>query len=119
MIYRRQKKQYLFGGLLGAIAIVNVLFFFILLNPARSEYNNLRESISQLRNDAAARKATITRLEKRNTELDRFEQDRREMFETNFVKRDEGFVKMMPEIEMMGQQTGVRNSHKDWLFETI
>ena len=34
MIYRRQRKQYIFAGFLAVIALVNVLFFFILNRPA-------------------------------------------------------------------------------------
>ena len=32
MIYRRQRQQYVFAGLLAVIAVINVLFFFIELN---------------------------------------------------------------------------------------
>jgi len=119
MIYRRQKKQYLFAGLLGVIAIINVLFFLILWYPSRSEYLNLRDSISRLRQEVAVGKARIDVLEKRSAELDRFEQDRREMFMNHFVRRETGFSEILPELEMMGQQAGVRNSRKDYLYETI
>src|SRR5262245_50343245 len=119
MIYRRQKKQYIFAGLLGVIAIVNILFFLILWYPARSEYLNLKDSISRLHAEVAARKARIVLFEKRSTELDRFEQDRRDMFTTHFVRRETGFSEILPELEMMGQQAGVRNSRKDYLYEQI
>ena len=49
MIYRRQRKQYIFAGFLAVIAVVNVLFFFILNRPARTEYARLEDSIKQLR----------------------------------------------------------------------
>ena len=119
MIYRRQKRQYLFAGLLGVIAVVNILFFLILLNPARSEYLNLKDSISTLRSQVAARKVTIARLERRSTELDRFELDRRDMFTTHFLKRESGYAEILPELEMMGQRAGVRNARKDYAYETI
>src|SRR6185369_14194617 len=119
MIYRRQKKQYVFAGLLGVIAIINILFFLILLYPARSEYMNLQDSISRLHQEVAVRRARIAVLENRSTQLDRFEQDRREMFTTHFVQRDTGFSEILPQLEMMGQKAGVRNSRKDYLTETI
>src|SRR6266576_3336480 len=99
MIERRQKKQYLFAGLIGVIAIVNILFFLILLYPARSEYLNLRDSISRLRTEVGVQNRRIEQLEKRSTELDRFEQDRRAMFMTHFLQRDTGFSEILPELE--------------------
>jgi hypothetical protein len=119
MIYRRQKKQYVFAGLLGVVAIVNILFFLILLFPARSEYLNLKDSISRLRTEVAVRKAKVAQSERRSAELDRFEQDRRDMFTTHFLKRESGYSEILPELEMMGQKAGVRNSRKDYSYETI
>jgi Tfp pilus assembly protein PilO len=119
VIYRRQKKQYVFAGLVGAIAVINILFFVILHYPARSEYVNLKDSISRLKSQNASQQISIVRLEQRTAELDRFEQDRRELFQNHFIKRDAGFVQILPELEGMGQKTGVRNNRKDFLFDVI
>src|SRR5437867_1989189 len=119
MMYRRQKKQYVFASLLGAIAVINLLFFFILHRPAYSEYFNLRDSIARMRSEVAARQLSVRRLEKRSTELDRFEQDRHELFMTRFVPRKSGFAQLLPELEMMGQRAGVYNIRKDYLPEMI
>ena len=54
MMHRRQKRQLVFAGFLAVIAVVNVLFFFILLRPARSDYFNLQGSIDRLRSQNAA-----------------------------------------------------------------
>jgi Tfp pilus assembly protein PilO len=119
VIYRRQKKQYVFAGLVGAIAVINILFFFILHYPARSEYLHLKDSISQLKSKNALQQVSITRLEQRTAELDRFEQDRRELFTTHFIKREAGYVEILPELENLGQKTGVRNNRKDFSLAEI
>jgi len=49
--YRRQRQQYLFAGLLAVIGVVNLLFFFILYRPVRSEYVRLQDSIQKARAD--------------------------------------------------------------------
>ena len=110
MIYRRQRQQYLFAGLLAIIAVVNILFFFILNRPARVEYVRLEESIRQLRAQAGANKVFFDRLEKTSTELGRFEQDRKSLFTKHLISRDAGYSNIVSTLERLLQRTNVKST---------
>jgi hypothetical protein len=73
MIYRRQPVSSTSSpDFLRVIAIVNVLFFFILNRPARTEYERLQESTRFARAQAGANKLTLDRLQKTSTQLEHF-----------------------------------------------
>jgi len=87
-MYRRQRQQYLFAGLLGAIAVVNVLFFVILYQPARSQYFRLQDSIQKTQMDVNSRRQRIDRLEKLSKQLETSAQDKRTLFTMHFIPRN-------------------------------
>ena len=116
---RRQRQQYIFGGILGSIAIVNLLFFLILYRPARNEFFRLQDSISTLRAQLNTLQNAVTRLETVSIQLGRSEQDRRALLSRHFVTRDAGFAEIMPMLDTMAQRTSVRNDRKDYGIETI
>ena len=68
-IYRRQRQQYVFATLLGIIGVITLLFFFILYEPARSEYYRLQDSIRHLRADIETRRQKIETLERLYAQL--------------------------------------------------
>jgi Tfp pilus assembly protein PilO len=107
MMHRRQKRQVVFAGLLTVIVLSNVLFFFILLRPARSDYFNLQGSIDELRRQLGVSKLTKTRLEKTSDQLERFDQDREGLFNSHFIKFDPGFADLSPRLSQMAVQAGV------------
>ena len=119
MMHRRQRRQLLFAGFLGVIAVVNLLFYLILLRPARSDYFNLQGSIDQLNSQNEASKLTKERLEKTSGQLERFEQDRAGLFNTHFIKFDPGFAELSPRLEQMAVQAGVRRPVVDFTREEI
>jgi hypothetical protein len=119
MMHRRQKRQLLFAGFLGVIAVVNLLFFLILLRPARSDYFNLQGSIDQLRSQNAVSKLTVQRLERTSGQLERFEQDRAGLFNTHFIKLDPGFAELSPRLEQMAILAGVRRPVVDFTRDEI
>jgi len=110
MIYRRQKQQYAFAGLLGVIALINVLFFFILHRPARAEYVQLQESITRLRAELVGREKAVKDLELTNTQLGRFEHDRRELYTKHFISWEAGFGHVLPLLDELAERAGVRKS---------
>jgi hypothetical protein len=116
---RRRRQQYFVGSVLGAIALVNVLFFLILYRPARNEYFGLQNSISALNTELRTRQNSVARLERVSAQLGRSEQDRRELLTNHFVTRDAGFAEIMPLLDSMVQQNGVRNSRKDYAIDEI
>jgi len=119
MMHRRQKRQVLFAGFLGVIAVVNLLFYLILLRPASSDYFNLQGSIDQLKNQNAVSHLTVQRLEKTSGQLERFEQDRAGLFNTHFIKYDPGFAELSPRLEQMAIQAGVRRPVVDFTRDEI
>jgi hypothetical protein len=115
--YRRQRQQYLFAALLGVIGVVNLLFFFILYWPARSEYYRLQESITHLRGDIVARRQRIETLERLNTQLSTLEQDRQRLFTRHFIPRDAGWSEILPKLNAMVQEAHVINTQKSYTID--
>jgi hypothetical protein len=115
--YRRQRQQYLFATLLGVIGVINLLFFFILYGPARSEYYRLQESIGRLRGDIEGRRQRIETLERLNSQLSTLDQDRRRLFTTHFIPRDAGWSEILPELNAMVQEAHVENVQKGYTID--
>ena len=115
--YRRQRQQFVFGSLLGVIGVVNVLFFFILYRPVRSEYFRLQDSIEKSRSEVQARSHKIDQLEKLNAQLETSAQDRQRLFTRHFIPRSTGWSETVPQLEAMVQQAGVQNVHKDYSID--
>ena len=112
--YRRQRQQYLFAGLLGVVAVVNLLFFFILYQPTRSEYFTLQDSMQRLRADVDARRQRIGVLERLNAQLATLEQDRQRLFTVHFIPRNAGWSEILPKLNAMVQKAQVENTSKDY-----
>jgi Tfp pilus assembly protein PilO len=110
MIYRRQRQQYIFAGFLAIIAVINVLFFFILNRPARMESESLAESIRQLRAQAGTSKVYFDRLEKTNSQLARFEKDREQLRSKHMIHRSTGYSKIVSALESIIQNSGVKST---------
>ena len=119
MMHRRQKRQLLFAGFLGVIAVVNLLFYLILLRPASSDYFNLQGSIDQLKSQNAVSNLTVQRLQKTSLQLERFEQDRAGLFNMHFIKFDPGFAELSPRLEQMAVLAGVRRPVVDFTRDEI
>jgi len=119
MMHRRQRRQVLIAGFLGAIAVINLLFFFILLRPVRSDYFNLQGSIDQLRSQIAVSNLTVKRLETTSSQLDRFELDRSGLFNKHFIKYDPGFAELSPTLEQMAIKSGVLRPVVDYTRDEL
>ena len=118
-VYRRRRQQYLFAGLLGVIAVINVLFFVIMYRPSRSEYFGLQESIQKAGNDIRSRQQRITRLEKLSAQLETSAQDRSRLYTMHFIPKNSGWSEILPQLDAMIRRAGVRNARKDYtLAET-
>jgi Tfp pilus assembly protein PilO len=112
--YRRQRRQYLFVGVIGVLAVVNLLFFLILHRPARSEYSRLQETTEKLRVEVASQQLNVERLEKLNAQLETSEHDKRRLFTGHFLMRDSGYSQILPKLEGIAQGAGVRTTRKDY-----
>jgi hypothetical protein len=119
MTTRRQRQQYLYGVILGGIALINLLFFLILYRPARSEFLGLQRSIDTLQAELQTRQKAVDRLETVSSQLGVSEQDRRQLLSRHFVSREEGFAKILPTLDSMTQRAGVRNNRKDYTIAAI
>ena len=110
MIYRRQRQQYIFAGVLAVIGAVNLLFFFILNQPAKTEYNKLQASIQQLQAQIAADKLKLTGLEKTSSQLDHFEKDKDKLLMEHLKERNTGYSQLVSALDNMVQQAGVNKT---------
>ncbi len=112
--YRRQRKQFLFAGVLAVVGVVNLLFFFILYQPARSEYYRLQDSVERFRREIDARRQRIDLLERLNAQLATLEQDRRQLFSMHFIPRNAGWSEILVRLDAMVREAEVQNTHKDY-----
>jgi len=113
-VYRRRRQQYLFLSLLGVIAVIDLLFFFIMYQPARSDYFRLQDSIAKARADVQLRKLKIDRLEKLSAQLETFAQDRRRLYTMHFIPKSSGWSEILVQLDGMVRKTGVKNARKDY-----
>jgi Tfp pilus assembly protein PilO len=112
--YPRKRQQRLFGGILIVFAAINLLFFFILYRPVRSEYFQLQDSIQKSRAEVQARTLKIERLEKLSTQLDTSAQDRQRLVTQHFIPKNSGWSEVVMALNSMVQTSGVRNQRKDY-----
>ena len=112
--FRRKRQQYLFASILGIIAATNLLFFFMMYRPARSEYVQLQSSIQKTRTDIQSRRIKIERLEKLNSQLETSAQDRQRLITMHFIPKDTGWSEILPQLDGMVQRTFVKNLRKDY-----
>jgi Pilus assembly protein, PilO len=114
--YKRRRHQYLFATLLGLIGVLNLLFFFILYSPVRSEYFRLQESIQRARADVVLRQQKIDRLEKLSAQLEHSAQDRFSLVTMHFIPRESGWSQILPKLDAMVQSAGVKNERTDYVI---
>jgi hypothetical protein len=119
MIYRRQRKQYIFAGLLAVLAIVNVLFFFILNRPTRMEYERLQKSAKQLRLQAGGNKGFIASLQKTSTQIAHFDQDKRDLLMKHLVQRTPGYSHIVSTLDGLVQRTGVKKTRINYVQDPV
>ena len=115
--YRRQRQQYVFASLLGLIALVNLLFFFILYQPSRSEYFRLQDSIQKARADVQARRHRIERLERLSAQLETSAQDRQRLYTMHFIPKNTGWSEILPQLDAMILRAGVKNTRKTYSID--
>ncbi|HEY2380130.1 MAG TPA: type 4a pilus biogenesis protein PilO [Terriglobia bacterium] len=115
--YRRQRQHYLFAGVLGTIAVVNILFYVILYRPVRSEYFRLQDSIQKTRVEGTTRRQKIDRLDKLSKQLETSAQDRAQLITMHFLPRTPGWSELLPLLEEAVQKTGVKNLHQDYTID--
>jgi len=113
-LYPRRRNQYVFVSLLGVIAVINILFFFILYRPVRSEYFRLQASIEKARADVQSRRLKIERLEKLSAQLETSAQDRQRLYTMHFIPKETGWSAILSKLDAMVQESAVKNSRKDY-----
>jgi Type II secretion system (T2SS), protein M subtype b len=117
MAYRRRRQQYLLASLLAVLGVINLLFFFILYRPVRSEYFTLQDSIQKARTDIRTRQYNIERLEKLNVQLETSSQDKFRLYTMHFIPKEMGWSRIVPELDTMIQKAGVKNTRKDYSLD--
>ena len=108
MIYRRQRKQYIFGIFLAVAAVVNVLFYFILTRPSQTEYAELQKSIEQLQSQVSSGQEYFTDLAKTAGKLESFDRDKNALLMMHLVQRNQGYSQIQGKLNSILQKSGVR-----------
>ncbi|HEX5000366.1 MAG TPA: type 4a pilus biogenesis protein PilO [Terriglobia bacterium] len=115
---RRQKKFYFIGALLGALLLINVLFFLIVFNKARSEYSRLQASVEAEESLKKIRTATVESLQKTADVLESFPSDRMEFLTRHLVSRQTGFADVLRTVDRMVVNSGVRKTRVEYTTPT-
>ncbi len=108
MIYRRRRQQYVFAIFLAVIAIVNVLFYFILTRPSQTEYANLQDEIKQLQGQVANSNRFLANLQRTSSQLDHFDRDKNGLLMMHLVQRNKGYSEIMLKLTDIVQNAGVK-----------
>ena len=119
ILYKRQRQQYLFAGVLGVIAIINLLFFVILYRPVRGEYYRLQNAIQTLQTEGQQQRQEVTRLERLSMQLEGSEKDRQRLFTAHFIPRHAGFAEILPQLDAIAGQAGVRKTRVDYAIDGV
>ncbi len=110
MIYRRQRQQYIFAVFLAVVAVVNVLFYFILTRPSQTEYATLQNEIVALQEQVRKSEGAFARLQGNAGKLLRFDDDKNELLMTHLVQRKEGYSEIQGKLNDILKKSGVKYS---------
>jgi Tfp pilus assembly protein PilO len=110
MIYRRQRKQYIFAIILAVVAVVNLLFFFILTRPSQTEYATLQTEITQLQKQISDSQKFFTNLRGTSEKLKTFEGDKNALLMMHLVQRNQGYSQIQGKLNAILRDSGVRYS---------
>jgi len=108
MIYRRQRKQYIFAIFLAVVAVINLLFFFILTRPSQAEYANLQAEIGQLQKQIKNSSQYFTERAKIADKLGDFEQDKNALLAKYLVPRQQGYSEIQGKLNAILVKSGVK-----------
>jgi len=111
LIYRRQRKQFIFAILLIVIAVLNGLFYLILNRPARNEYAELQKSIGQLQLEIEKSEEARKALEDYTRKIKDFDKDKNNLLMTHLIQRGTGYSQILSKIDGVAQKAGVKKTH--------
>jgi Tfp pilus assembly protein PilO len=97
----------MYAAVLAVAAVLNILFFLILNRPAQAEYFSLQESIESLRAQSKRSQLALGNLETRNSQISRFDQDRKTLLTKHFLPRQTGYSRILIELDAIVRRTGV------------
>jgi Tfp pilus assembly protein PilO len=110
MIYRRQRTQYIVAILLAVVAVVNVLFYFILTRPSQSEYAKLQESIVQLQGEIKNSQSFFEVLETSSQDLGKFDEDKNGLLAMHALRRNKGYSELLLKLDGIAKAANVRKT---------
>jgi Tfp pilus assembly protein PilO len=110
MIYRRQRNHYIFGIFLAVVAVLNLLFYFILTRPSQTEYARLQADIQQLQKQVSSGQLYLKNLEQTAGKLENFDKDKNALLMMHLVNRNEGYSRIQGKLNGILQKSGVRYS---------
>ena len=110
MIYRRQRQQYFFAMFLAVVAVVNLLFYFILTRPSQAEYATLQSEIEKLQKEAKNSERYFTQLAQAAEKLGTFDRDKNALLMMHLVQRNQGYSEIQGKLNSILNKTGVKYS---------
>jgi Tfp pilus assembly protein PilO len=110
MIYRRQRQQAIFAIFLAVIAVVNVLFYFILMRPSQKEYANLQDSIQELQKTIKSSEQFYEKRKTQATKIGNFEGDKKILLMEHLIPRKQGYSEVIETLNSVVLHSGVKKT---------
>ena len=110
MIYRRQRHQFLFAIFLVVVAVINVMFYFILTAPSQKEYAKLQAETGQLRSTIKNSDRFLSKLLDTSIKIDKFDETKNALVMMHMVQRNQGYSQILDKLDAMLQKTGVKHT---------
>jgi Tfp pilus assembly protein PilO len=108
MIYRRQRTQYVFAVFLVIVAVVNVLFYFILTRPSQTEYANLQSETAELQKQIKNSQKYYTGRAIVADKLESFDKDKNALLMMHLVQRNQGYSEIQGKLNAILLKSGVK-----------
>jgi Tfp pilus assembly protein PilO len=111
---RRVKRFYFVGALLAALFLVNVLFFAIVFNKARSEFSRLQTSVEEQEKARKIKTVSNKSLQETADALESFGPDRSAFLNRHLVKRQVGFAEVLRTLDRLVSVSGVQKTRVEY-----
>ena len=116
-LYRRQRTQYLFAGIIGTVGVTAALFFLILHLPARVDFNRLTASIQSLEDEIVSQTDVLEGLEELDRSVNESRTESLRFLAAQFIPREQGFAAMLPDLERLAEMAGISRNRVQYLIE--
>jgi Tfp pilus assembly protein PilO len=105
--------------LITVLALVNALFFGLVLRPAGARASAAREGMRQLQDEVKSRRATVAHLGEIESKLGEARSEDVSFYQQKFLPRATGFSTVMEELEKLAVASHVKRGGANWSLTDV